>query len=377
MMGKSSAFLSFVSAVFLCFAGLAMAGDQEIRIASVFALSGTASASNLHQVQGVRYAVEELNRKGGLFGKKIKLIEIDNGSSAILSKLAAEKAVEKRVHAVIGASWSDHSLSMAPVLQRAGIPMISPNSTNPAITRIGDYIFRVCFTDILQGNILAKFATENLAAETAVIVQDVCSIYSLELASIFADAFTVRGGRVLNVLDYKKDQKDAEFNEILKRMGEETPDLIFISGHNESARMIKQAQNLGLQSYFLGGDGWGAWNFWALGGHAIKSGYFAAHWSSEIECGKAQEFTDRFQRFYYVNENAALAYDATMLLADAIERAGSLDRKKIRDALAATSGFEGVTGMISMDENGDPGKKNVVIMEIRQGKARLHSVMAE
>ncbi|TWI70313.1 amino acid/amide ABC transporter substrate-binding protein (HAAT family) [Desulfobotulus alkaliphilus] len=376
-MGKSSAFLPLVVVFFLLVAVPVLADDQEIRIASVFALSGAASASNLHQVQGVRYAVEELNSAGGLLGKKIKLIEIDNGSSAILSRLAAEKAVDQRVHAVIGASWSDHSMAMAPVLQNAGIPMITPNSTNPAITRIGDYIFRVCFTDTLQGQVLARFALEKLGAETAVIVQCIACIYSMDLSAFFSEAFTRGKGRVLNTLDYKRGQSDAEFHEILKKIGEDIPDLIFISGHNESARMIKQAQNLGLGSAFLGGDGWGAWNFWAVGGHEIRSGYFASHWSPEIGREKVREFMDRFQRFYYVNENAALAYDATMLLADAIERAGSLQKKKIRNALAATSGFEGVTGIITMDENGDPEKKAVVIMKIRQGKASLHSVMEE
>ena len=157
-------------------------GTETFRLASIFSQTGTAAMTNLHQIRTVELAVEEINRNGGVLGSQIELFSYDNESSALGSILAAKNAVADEVSAVIGASWSSHSLAMAPVFQEAGIPMLTPSSTNTAVTGIGDYIFRVCFVDSFQGEVAAKFAIEDLHVKTAVVLTNTNSTYSLDLA---------------------------------------------------------------------------------------------------------------------------------------------------------------------------------------------------
>lgn len=173
-----------------------------IKIAAILAKTGEAAKDNLELFQAVRFAVNEVNAEGGIDGKKIKLIEYDNHSTPIQSRQAAKQAVADGAVAVIGASWSSHSLAIAPYLQKMKIPMISPDSTHPDVTKAGDYIFRACFVDTWQGKALAGFARDELKAATAMIVQNINSDFSLGLAKVFAENFTSREGAVLSTLNY-------------------------------------------------------------------------------------------------------------------------------------------------------------------------------
>ncbi len=359
--------LIMVLALFIGLVGKAQVQAADtIKIASIFAKSGDAAASNLHHFQAVRFAVDEINKKGGLLGKKIELLEFDNYSTPIQSKLAARKAVKAKVDAVIGCAWSSHSIAMASTLQKAKIPMITPDSTNPKVTKKGNYIFRACFIDPFQGEVLARFAKEDLKAETAVVVTKITSAYSLGLGEMFAKYFKQGKGNVLAELEYKDGQK--EFSSIVAQVKKLSPDVLFIPGHDESGFIVKQALDASVPAIMLGGDGWAYQQFYSNGGQELKEGYYTNHWSRELDNVKTKEFVASYRKVYELNDFAAVTYDAVMLLADAINRAKSTDRAKIRDALANTKNFEGVTGNISLNEAGDPAKQ-IVIMKIVNGKA--------
>ncbi len=341
--------------------------ENTVTIASIFAKTGPAAAGNLHQIQAVRFAVGEINKNGGLLGKKVKIIEFDNHSTPIQSKLAAKKAKKAKVTAVIGCSWSSHSIAMASTLQKAKIPMISPDSTNPKVTLKGNYIFRACFIDPFQGEVLAKFAHEELNAKTAVIMTKITSAYSLGLAEMFTKFFKQNNGKILAELEYKDGQMD--FAQIISQTKALSPDVLFIPGHDESGLIVKQAQDDGITAIMLGGDGWAHQQFFSNGGNELKSGYFTNHWSKELDTQKTKDFIVRYRKEYELNDFAAVAYDAVMLMANAIKVANSTDGTKIRDALAKTKDFDGVTGMISFNETGDP-VKQAVVQKITDGKAR-------
>jgi len=370
-MHKLFVFVGLLSVVFCSSIALAEAGD-EVKVAAIFAKSGEAAEDNLELFEAVRFAVEEVNAAGGVHGKMIKLIEYDNHSTPIQSKLAAKKAVEDGAVAVIGASWSSHSLAMAPYLQKKKVPMITPDSTHPDVTRTGDYIFRACFTDDFQGRTLARFARETLQARSVVIAMNITSDYSIGLSKIFEQRFAALGGKVLAVLNYKSEQDD--FTNLLEKTRDLEPDVLFVPGHSEAGFVVRQAQNMGIKATMLGGDGWPYRQFYANGGQDLKDGYYTAHWNKDLDTEKTREFVSRYKKSYEVTEFAATSYDAAMLMFDAMKRADSLDSESIRDALAATSDFDGVTGRISFDANGDPVKQTVV-MKITNGRPAVFMII--
>jgi branched-chain amino acid transport system substrate-binding protein len=347
--------------------------DDEVKVAAIFAKSGEASEDNLEFFDAARFAVDEVNSAGGVHGRKIKLIEYDNHSTPIQSKLAAKKAVADGAVAVIGASWSSHSLAMAPYLQKMKVPMISPNSTHPDVTLTGDFIFRACFNDSFQGRTLAKFARENLKAATAVVVMNITSDYSIGLSKIFKEHFTVTGGKVLAILNYKSSEQ-TDFKDLVQEAKALNPDVLFIPGYAESGYVVRQAQDIGIAAMMLGGDGWPDRRFYANGGQDLKEGYFTVHWSEDLDTDKSREFVARCKKRYKIPDFATIVYDASMLLFDAMKRAESLDSQSIRDALAATENFDGVTGKISFDENGDP-VKQVLVMKITNGRPDLFMII--
>ena len=347
---------------------MSVSGAETINIAAIYALTGVAAEANSYTLRGVRYAVNELNHAGGILGKKIKLEVLDNQSTPIGSSMAANKAAAVNVVAIVGPDWSSHSISVARVAQRAGIPMISSLSTNPEVTRVGNYIFRVCFTDDFQGEVIARFANRDLNASTAVILVDVLSDYSLMLSEIFRKHFEKLGGRVLQEIEYKHNQQKFD-DEIIAAVNTKA-EAMFIPGHDESGFIAKQAQELGSLSTFLGADGWSTAVFFKKGGAELKHGYFSTHWAVDMENENSKSFVEKYNiGAESPEDNIALGYDAMMLLGNAIARAGSLDREKIRDAIARTHSFKAITGTINFNEYGDP-IKSAVIMEIVNGKPR-------
>lgn len=363
-MAQSRFILFFLSIFFLV---APVRGEEVIDIAAIYALTGSAAEANAFTLRGVGYAVDEINKKGGILGRKINLSVFDNQSTPIGSTLAAKQAAAVNVAAIVGPDWSSHSIAVAKVAQDIGIPMISSLSTNPEVTKIGDYIFRICFNDDFQGKVIARFARQDLNVTTAVIFVDVTSDYSLKLSEIFRENFEQLGGRVLLELEYK--QKQQKFDEAIKNAVKADAGVIFIPGHDESGLIVKEAQDAGTSSIFIGGDGWSSPVFFRKGGSELKRGYYSTHWSVHLDTDQSRSFAKRYIHSEIAIDNIALGYDAIMLLAEAITRSNSTDRKKIRDAIANTRSFRGVTGTINFNDQGDP-IKSAVFMEIRNGKPR-------
>jgi branched-chain amino acid transport system substrate-binding protein len=338
--------------------------SDSIKIAAIYALSGSAAEANQSSVQGVRIAVNEINASGGIAGQPIELLELDNQSTPIGSKVAADKAVTSEVIAIIGSAFSSHSMAVARVAQHHRIPMITNVSTHPSVTQVGDYIFRVCYNDTLQGRVMAKFARDEIKIDKVVTIYDMSSDYSIGIAATFEQAFSQMNGVVLAKIPYKARQPN--FRDIISLINSAQPQGLFIAGHYESGRIIAEAIKNGVAAVPLGGDGWDEPNFYNIGGKYIKSGYYSTHWNEKIETASSRQFVARYDKYGKLWSSTALAYDAVHLLADAIKRAGSTNRVSVRNELARTRYYEGVTGTITFDENGDP-IKSVVIMQIKDG----------
>ncbi len=368
MRGKAAAVLG---GLVLFSGGTAIAGDG-IPIAAVYSLTGRAVSSSRLSLEGVRMAVQEVNRRGGVLGKPLSLVEIDNRSTPIGSKAAAMEAVRQGVVAIVGSVWSSHSLAVARVAQEHSIPMVSNISTHPDVTRVGDCIFRACFTDPFQGLVMARFAREELHARSAVVVSDVASDYSVGLAHEFVKHFEKDGGEVLREVHYKHHQES--FEETVRLAGKGQPEILFIPGHDESGAIFREADRQGISAVCLGGDGWETETFLERVGRIERRGYFCSHWHRDADTEASRRFVALWKGRERadadaVNAAAALAYDAVMLIADALERAGSTDRNRLRASLAQTRNFEGVTGRIRFNEQGDP-VKDALIMEVSGGVVR-------
>lgn len=342
----------------------AAAAVEPIKIGAIFALSGKAKNSNLPAVLGVQLAVEEINREGGVLGAPLALLLFDNESTPIGSHLAAEKAASAGVTAIIGASWSSHSLAIAKVAQERKIPMISPVSTIPSLTAIGEYIFRVCYTDTLQGVVLAQFAYRELQARSALVFVDISSDFSLNIAQIFETNFTDLGGTVSREIEYKAGQSDYS-PQIKQALGENT-DIVFLAGYDESGFIAAKFQEAGGKAIPIGSDGWDAESFFTLGGNKIRQGYYINHWSPAHEDPLSQAFMAKYGNQGEIKAPTALAYDAVNILIAAIRLAESSDHAAVRRSLADLRGFKGVTGAIAFDARGDA-LKNACIIEIRDG----------
>jgi branched-chain amino acid transport system substrate-binding protein len=349
--------------IFLLPFSTAFASDS-IKIAAIYAFSGPATDANHSSVRGVRLAVDEINAAGGIAGQTIELLELDNQSSPIGSKVAADAAVKADVIAIIGAAYSSHSMAVAKVAQFHGIPMITNVSTNPAVTRVGDYVFRVCFNDIFQGRVMATFARREIKIDKVVTIYDMSSDYSIGIASTFEQTFSRLNGVVLARIPYKARQSN--FRDIISLIHSAHPDGVFFAGHYESGRIIAEAIKDGMTAVPLGGDGWDEPIFYEMGGKYVKSGYYSTHWHKDIETAASHRFVARYDKDGTLWSSTALAYDAVHLLADAIKRAGTTSRAAVRNELANTRNFKGVTGTISFDANGDPIKSGV-IMQIKDG----------
>ena len=344
-----------------------MATHLPVTVAAVLSTTGIAAPHNLPLIPLIELAVDEINSQGGVLGRPLKLLLMDNHSTPIGSTQAARKAIDSHVIAVIGAHWSSHSLAMAPLLQQAKIPMISI-STNPCITLAGDYIFRINFNDQFQGQMVAKFARETLKAANAVVLKNLNETYCMTLAEYFGREFKKQGGKILLESGYKGDAVD--FQNIISQIKPLHPDVIFIPGYSrDSGLFLKQTVSQGLYSIFIGADAWDDIHRYA--GDTLEGSYCTAVWHPEMKNPSSQHVQKIFQQRYpsdAINFSAVPWYDAFMLLRDAVSRAQSLDTDKIREALAATQGFQGASGIITFDKNGDPVGKEMVILEYKQGK---------
>jgi branched-chain amino acid transport system substrate-binding protein len=364
----------FLSLPILLFAlntsSFAVEQENTIPVAAIFALTGRGADSNVRHLQGAQLAVEQINGAGGVLGKKIELILLDNESTAIGSARAAKIAVQKKVVGIIGASWSAHSLAIAPIAQEAKIPMISNFSTNIKLTLIGDYIFRVCYIDTFQASLMAKFTRENLKLNRVAILYQSGNEYSVGLSQYFDSEFERLGGITALRLPYLADSLD--YKDLLTAVQDKNVQAIYIPGvEKEPGFIIRQAYKMGMNIPFLGADSWGARITHYVGG-PIKEGYEVRAWNENNAAPISQSFVKAYKKKYSegnikkyndkgeVLSGSALAYDATMLLADAIKRAGSTSGPILKKSIQNTTSFVGVTGSIRFDSNRNPIKSAVI-----------------
>jgi branched-chain amino acid transport system substrate-binding protein len=249
------------------------------------------------------------------------------------------------------------------------IPLISPSSTDPAVTQIGDYIFRTCFIDAFQGEVMARFAANTLKAKKAAILIDFNSSYSRGLSDFFELGFTRLGGQVVTKQSYTAGDRD--YRGQLNTIRAAAPDVIFIPGYYaDVALMVKQTRELGLTQPLLGGDGWDAPELWDLAHDSLNGSYISSHYSAEDQSPLVQKFVKDYKQRYgnlLPDAHAALGYDAMRVVIDAIARAGVTDGPQLREALAQTKNFPGVTGVITINAERNA-VKPAVVLKLQDGR---------
>lgn len=351
-------------------------GRETIRVGVFVDLSGRISSFGRSTLDGIKLAADEVNLKGGLLGRSIELIvEDDHGEPSEAARAAAKLIERNQVHALIGEVASSNTLAAAPIAQHSNVPLVAPAATHPSITQFGDYIFRACFVDPLQGKALAEFARRDLKARRAAILIDSTSDYSKSLATSFGKRFAELRGKV--VLKQVYAQQDRDFMAQLVSIKSRRADVIFIPGYyQEVGTIIKQARQIGIRTPFLGGDGWDSPVLWDLGGRALNGSYISNHYSSDIPTNSNKLFTAAYQKHYGTEPDAlaALGYDAMKMLVDAIRRAGRTEGSALRDALARTKNLDGVSGSITLNEQRDA-IKPIFILRLENERFRYHTTV--
>ena len=337
--------------------------ENEILLGSYSSNTGATATFGIYQLRGLEMAVEEINAKGGINGKKIKLLNYDNKSNndetlAVVNRLITQD----KVVAILGEATSGRSKIGAQVAQQYKIPMLTSSATNPDVTKVGNYIFRACFIDPFQGMVMAKFMTENLKMKKAAILRDIKSDYSVGLSDNFAEKLKAMGGEIVADLSYQ--EGDIDFKSQLTSIKGKNPDAIFVPGYyGEVALIAKQLQELNMKQPMLGGDGWSSPDLFKIAKEAINGHYFSNHYTTESTDPKTVEFVKAFKTKYNETPDvmAALAYDSVYMMADALKNLKTITSESIRDELAKIKDFHGVTGKMSMDANRDAVKSAVVV----------------
>jgi len=344
-------------------------GVDVIKVGEYASLTGQEASFGQMSHHGTELAIDELNARGGVLGKKLALLTEDNQSKQGESKTCADKLISRDgVIALLGEASSGRSLEAAPICQEEKIPMIAPSSVDPKVTETGDYIFRVCFISSFQAKVMAKFALGTLKLKNVAMLTDVGLPYSVGMAEYFKPAFLAGGGKIIAEQNYTRGSTD--FRAQLTAIRAAQPEGIFVPGYYTEAGLIcRQAKELGMNVPIFGGDGWESAKLVEIGGEAVEGTFFSTHFSPKQKSAAVQEFTKKFTDRYKVEPDAmaALGYDSALLLADAIKRAGTTDGPKLREALAATKDFPGITGSITIDKDRNASKP-AVILEVKGGK---------
>lgn len=350
--------------------GCKKSGQNEILIGEYESLTGAEATFGISSNNGLKLAVDEINSSGGVLGKQIKLITYDDQCKPSEAATVVQKLINKdMVVGIIGEVASSRSKAGAQICQSNKIPMVTPASTNPDVTGIGDCIYRVCFIDPFQATVVSKFALNSLKIKRMAVFQDVRNAYSTGLAEFFMTQFKELGGEIVEFQSYSAGEKD--FKAELTRIKAKNPEGIFIPGYYTDVGLIAiQAREIGLTCPLLGGDGWESDKLTeGTAKNALEGCFFSTHVSTDDPSQVIQNFITKYKAKYNMMPDAMsfLAYDAGMILFDAIKRAGSTEAEKIKNALASTKDFNGVSGKISINEQRNA-VKPAVILEIRDGK---------
>jgi branched-chain amino acid transport system substrate-binding protein len=351
--------------------------QATIKIGEVDPLTGGVSQFGIGCHQGFVLAFEQVDAEGGILGQKVELVSEDDQSKPGQSATAVRKLItQDKVIAILGDATSSATLEAAPIAQSDKIPMLTPTATNPRITQVGDFIFRVCFLDEFQGRVLARFAREKLKAQKIFTLTDVKQDYSVDLLKFFKEEFTKLGGTIVGEQSYSTG--DTDFRAQLTPIRAVKPDAVYVPGYyQEVALIVRQGRQIGLTMPFIGCDGWANQALLTIGGKAIDGCFFTNHFSPDDQSPVVKSFVAKYQERYgsLPDTFSALGYDAARLLSAAIQRAGSSDSQAVRDALAKTAGFQGVTGQISLDANRNASKPGLIVT-VKEGKFEIAEKIA-
>jgi branched-chain amino acid transport system substrate-binding protein len=350
--------------------GCKSGGGDTIKVGEFASLTGKEATFGTSSHEGTLLAIEEINRAGGVLGKKVELLTEDDQTKAGEPANAVNKLISKDgVVAILGEVASSRSLEAAPICQQNKIPMISPASTNPTVTQEGDYIFRVCFTDTFQGAALANFASGTLNAKKVAVLTDVKSDYSKGLAKSFKEKYVSSGGHIGIELDFNGGDKD--FKGQLTAIKSDAPDAIFLPGYyNDVALICIQAKQLGMNIPIFGGDGWESESLLSIGKDAMEGHYFSTHCSPDQGTPEMVGFVESYKKRFngkLPDAMAVLGYDSARVLIDAMKRANSTEPAALRAAIADTKDFSGASGKITLNANRDA-VKALVFIQIKGGK---------
>lgn len=337
---------------------------EPILIGHYGSLTGSEATFGKSTSNGIRLAMKELNSAGGINGRLVELKEYDTRGEAGEAKLAVERLVKSdKVAAVLGEVASKLSLAGAPVCQEAKVPMITPSSTNERVTQVGDYIFRVCFIDQFQGFAGAKFASQNLKAKNAAILVDQAQAYAVGLGKEFGSNFQSMGGKIVTEQNYTGGAQD--FTAQLTAIRSAKPDVIYVPGYyTDVGNIALQARKLGITAPMLGGDGWDSSELANIAKDAIEGSYYTNHYAPDQPDAAVKNFIAAYKKEFggeTPDGLAALGYDAAKLLFDAMKKAKGTSSADLRDAIAATRGFPGVTGSITINAKRDAEKSAVIV----------------
>lgn len=343
--------------------GSSSSSGDTIKIGAIGPLSGAASTYGISVKEGAQLLEKEVNAAGGVNGKKIQFIFEDDQADPNSAMQAFNKLVDsEKVTAILGPVTSGATLAVAPNATAKQIPMITPTATEPTITKQGgDFMFRGCFVDSFQGEVLAKYATEKLGKKTAAVLYNSGSDYSKGIADSFKAKFEAAGGTIGEFLTYN--DKDTDFKAQLTKIKTLNPDIIVLPDYYNVVGLIaKQARDMGIQSQFLGGDGWESEELTKIGKEAVNGALYINHYYSGDTDSAVKTFVDSYKKEYNKEPDAfaALSYDTSKILVKAIEKAGKTDGTAIKDALASME-MNSVTGNIKFGSDRSAIKSAAII----------------
>lgn len=373
-------------------------GGNELVIGEYGSLTGNDATFGQSTKNGVELALADLieQQQGRIGDLTVRVVvEDDQGRPEEAATVVQKLINQDQVIALLGEVASSRSLAAAPIAQAAGVPMITPSSTNPRVTEAGDYIFRMCFIDPFQGTVMAKFARQNLGLDRVAILKDVRNDYSVGLADFFTRAFTGMGGTIIAEQAYSAGDQD--FRAQLTTLKGRNPQAIFIPGYYTEVGLIaRQARELGYQGPLLGGDGWESEQLLEIGGAALNGAYYSNHFSNDNPDPALQRFLEKYRERFGSEPDAigGLAYDAARVLFMHLQEmateqpgvfaglssanAGTDARRaataNLRDRIARTANFPGVTGEITLDENRNA-TKSAVVIEVKDGRKQYNTTI--
>jgi branched-chain amino acid transport system substrate-binding protein len=353
------------------------AGSGDILVGEYGSMTGSEATFGQSTHNGIIMAADEINAAGGINGRKIKVLSEDDQSKSEEAANAVTKLISQNsVLAILGEVASSSSIAAAPICQSNKVPMMSPSSTNDEVTKKGDYIFRICFTDSYQGEYEAVFADQwtatNGKPKNVAMLLDVKSDYSQGLGKVFSAKFTALGGKIAGTQSYAKG--DSDFRSQLTAIKATNPSMIFVPGYyTDIGQIANQARDLGITCPLLGGDGWESPKLIEIGGKALEGCFYTNHYFYADPAPVVANFVQKYKERYgqIPDALAALGYDDMKTLADAMKRAAKLDGPSLRDAIGQTKGLTGVTGTITIGPERNAMGKKLVIEEIKNGQLTL------